>query len=101
MKIKKITKITLVVIFCLIVIGIIFANIDYSRITDNKRPLLSIYIGKNKNTKADVYYGLGYTIIKCPYYYDNEVRHDDAYKLFLLSSSHVCFYNTDEQESGD
>ena len=82
------TKIKYIIstIVLLIILGNIFASIDYSRIKNNNKPLLSIYTGKHKSTKADMYYGLGYTIIKCPEV--NDIKPE--YQLILLSNNHIC-----------
>jgi hypothetical protein len=96
---KKIIKTILIIAISLIVLGFIFANIDYSRIKKYQKPFFAIYMGKNKFTNADMYYGLGYTIIKCPEITDpNIITDNNEYKLYLFSRAHACISSYSESD---
>jgi hypothetical protein len=102
MKVKKIIRILLIIVISLVLLGFIFANIDYSRITKYQKPFFAIYIGKNKFTHADMYYGLGYTIIKCPEVSDSVISTDNnKYKLYLFSSGHACVLSGDYEDDSN
>ena len=97
---KKIITIILITLGSLIVLGIISANIDYGKIKDKKKPILSIYVGKDPVTKADKYYGLGYYITKCPDAKDSEGNiQESEYKLSLFSDDHICFVSFEVDEN--
>lgn len=96
MKFKKVMKIILTVIGALIILGVIFANIDYNRIKNDKKPIIAIYMGKNDDTKIEQYYGLGYTITKCPYV-KGATYNGSLYKLSILNNSYACLLATGEE----
>ncbi len=81
---KKRTKIIMIVI---IVLGIFFTfgSIDYSRVKKGNPPILSIYIGKNKNSSVERWIGFGYTISKCP-----STTTSGNYTVSILSMRYVC-----------
>jgi uncharacterized membrane protein YobD (UPF0266 family) len=90
---KKMIKNILIIIGALLLLGFIFANIDYSRTKKGKPPILAIHVGKDKGTNADIYYGLGYIVIKCPKYENNVIKYQNKYELYFLDNRHVCVYS--------
>jgi hypothetical protein len=92
---KKIFRKAIVIPIILLLLGIIFANIDYSRTKKNKPPIIAIYVGKNKYTEADIYWGLGYRVVKCPQKQNNKTK----YQLYFLDAHHVCVYSYDVEVS--
>lgn len=56
---KKIIKISSMIVVTLIVLGLIFCFIDYNRIRNGKKPL---FCYDASGGSAILYYGLGYTI---------------------------------------
>ncbi|MDD4706580.1 MAG: hypothetical protein PHS24_05185 [Bacilli bacterium] len=94
-KFKKTIRNIIIAFISLLVLGFIFANIDYSRTKKGKPPILAIRIGNNKYTNADMYYGLGYSVIKCPEYENNETK----YQLRFLDNAHACASSFDVEIS--
>lgn len=88
----KIIKRIVIAIVLLLLFGFVFANIDYNRTKKGKPPILAIYVGKNKLTNANIYYGLGYTVIKCPEYENNGTKSVNKYELYFLDNRHNCSY---------
>lgn len=65
---KKGIKITLIIITSLILLGIIFAFTDYSRLKNGKKPIFiyrNVNIYNNTIFLGTEYYGLGYSITDC------------------------------------
>lgn len=86
---KSVIKYVLLSIVALLLLGILFANIDYSRIKKDKPPILSIHVGEDKHTGTDIYYGLGYIVLKCPKGEKN-VKYENKYELYFLDNRHYC-----------
>lgn len=88
---KKRSKIILIVIASIVLLGIIFGIVDNIRAQDEKTPLFAINIGKDDNTNATLYYGLGYVVVKCPPISETlSYVGNDFIKFQILSSRHAC-----------
>lgn len=87
---KKIIKKIMLIAGALLLLGFIFANIDYIRVKRGRAPILAVRVGKNKRTKADIYYGLGYMVVKCPEKGNNGAKYLNKYELFFLDNRSDC-----------
>jgi hypothetical protein len=88
---KKVIKVILLVIASIILLGVIFGIVDNNRANSEKLPLFAVHVGKDKTTNADLYYGIGYVVVKCPPIPKNsEITVDDYIKFQILDSRHVC-----------
>jgi len=77
---KKRTKIILIVISTIVLLGIIFGTVDYFRAGNDKAPIFAIRVANYRDGGSKEYWGLGYKVIKC-----NTLRGD--------KSVHFGFYN--------
>ena len=62
---KKRNKIILSSILLIVLLGIIFATVDYFRAKSDKSPLFAIRAIQHKDGSSADYWGLGYKVIKC------------------------------------
>lgn len=53
----------ILIIFIILIALTVFANVDYKRAKNNKRPLFSIKISEYRDGGTKIYIGIGYTII--------------------------------------
>lgn len=89
---RKIVKIVVLSISLLVTLGCMFCIIDYSRIENGKAPILSIHILKDKYyPNMGIYYGLGYTIVKCPESKIGVEEYSKEYELGFMYYKHTCF----------
>jgi hypothetical protein len=87
---KKRSKIIFSVIASIVLLGIIFWSIDRNRVFEGKTPLFAINVGINKDTNAELYYGLGYVAVRCV---DSETlsEYTNIEMIFSKNVNHVCF----------
>lgn len=77
---------------------ILCGNIDYYRIKNNKNPIMSIYIGKDKEMNIKKWLGFGYRVYTCPAGSDNseaEYNEDNKTKIAILFSPYICVTSFD------
>lgn len=60
---KKIIKIVGIVLGIIVVLGIVFFTIDYSRVRKQEKPIFCINIATYTDGGTKEYYGLGYKVI--------------------------------------
>lgn len=87
---KEIIKIILSLIVAIVLLGVIFWAIDRSRSFEGKTPLFAINAGVNKDTKATLYYGLGYVVVRCVDL-ETSAEYTNVEMMFSKNINHVCF----------
>lgn len=60
---KKIIKVVGIILGIIVVLGIVFFTIDYSRVQKQEKPIFCINIATYKDGETKEYYGLGYKVI--------------------------------------
>lgn len=60
---KKIIKVVGIILGIIVVLGIVFFTIDYSRVQKQEKPIFCINIATYKDGGTKEYYGLGYKVI--------------------------------------
>jgi hypothetical protein len=73
-----------------VILGTIFWVVDRSRVFAGKTPIFAINVGTNKDTNAQLYYGLGYVAVRCvdPY---SSAEYTNIHIIFSKKINHVCF----------
>ncbi len=85
---KKGIKIILILVASIIVMFITFGVIDYYRAASGKKPIFIYYKYSvyNEVIETEVYYGVGYTVLKCEkkgaQYYNFQIGNKSKYICF-------------------
>ena len=77
---KKIIKIVLISIICLIFLLSIFGIIDYQMVKNSKEPIFCYYKSVIRDGGSRVYKGIGYTIIN----YYNPILNEHKLRIGIL-----------------